>query len=733
MATGAVGEPDWSELAARWKPVPKRPGYALGVIVLGAGVILLPLLYFAIVASVGYGVYWHLANNSPEKIAAAVMGRPRVNLVSIFLYILPAAGGIALILLMLKPLVAPRGDAGDPIVLEEFEESRLHTFVGNVCAAMGAPAPKRIDINCDVNASASFRSGLVSVFQRGDMVLTIGLPLVAGMSKREFAGVLAHELGHFSQGTGLRVSYLGMRMVQWFLEAAYRRDGWDVLLYQMSYSTDILYRLLAWFARACIGLGRLAIKVLALAAMAFCSVLLKQMEFDADRYEVQMAGSASFPSAFRRLAELGEAYPKAMEESRRMFNSGSRLPDDFPALVADYARRLTPEARDELIRRSEEKSNTLLSTHPSTAARLAAAANANDPGLYTDESPASELFTDFFAACRKATYGHFSGVLGGYPAGVTFVPTGPLLRASGDAQAGGDATSRYFGFEPPTWRPIFPAISKVPAGGDARAILDRLKAAKADLKAAAGRAGAAATQFRSMSEEIGKWEQARAIMDSGMTVDFKSLGLKATTRAGVSQRLDTLGEKSTEHVMVMDEAGDAAMRRMAAALALLGAKGIEQLIPDAPTRRARADALLATSGPLRDILPIARRVRLHVGTLSGIGDKINSEKALEKLKAFVRPVSDQVRDELDSARRIGGGVRDPVSRSEASQNLGETLVGATPAWRDIEEIILAGDTFVDRFGDTYRRVLGELVGEAEGVEKAVALAMKKRAKAEARA
>ncbi len=33
-----------------------------------------------------------------------------------------------------------------------------------------------------------------------DLVLTIGLPLVAGLSAKEFAGILAHEFGHFTQG-----------------------------------------------------------------------------------------------------------------------------------------------------------------------------------------------------------------------------------------------------------------------------------------------------------------------------------------------------------------------------------------------------------------------------------------------------------------------------------------------------------------------------------------------------
>ncbi len=54
----------------------------------------------------------------------------------------------------------------------------------------------------DVNASAGLRRGLLSLFSH-DLVLTIGLPLVQGLSLREFTAVLAHEFGHFRQGGGM--------------------------------------------------------------------------------------------------------------------------------------------------------------------------------------------------------------------------------------------------------------------------------------------------------------------------------------------------------------------------------------------------------------------------------------------------------------------------------------------------------------------------------------------------
>ena len=57
--------------------------------------------------------------------------------------------------------------------------------------------PKRIDLDCQLNAAASLRRGALSLFGN-DLVLTIGLPLVAGLNVQQFAGVIGHEFGHFT-------------------------------------------------------------------------------------------------------------------------------------------------------------------------------------------------------------------------------------------------------------------------------------------------------------------------------------------------------------------------------------------------------------------------------------------------------------------------------------------------------------------------------------------------------
>ena len=92
-------------------------------------------------------------------------------------------------------------------LLSRADEPVLFEFVNHLCGIVGAPQPTQIDVTNDVNAAASFESGLLTVVALR-LKLTIGLPLVAGMTLRQFTGVLAHEFGHFSQGTGMRLTYV---------------------------------------------------------------------------------------------------------------------------------------------------------------------------------------------------------------------------------------------------------------------------------------------------------------------------------------------------------------------------------------------------------------------------------------------------------------------------------------------------------------------------------------------
>src|SRR5947207_5283397 len=162
----------------------------------------------------------------------------------------------------------------------------------------------RIDVDADVNASASFRESLGGMLRK-DLVLTIGLPLAGGLSLRDFAGVLAHEFGHFAQGTAMRLTWVVRSMNLWFARLVYERDSWDETLAAYTGGDNHwAITLVCGLSRLCIWITRRILWVLMFIGHAVSSLMLRQMEFDADRYGARVAGSETFCETNRRVTLL---------------------------------------------------------------------------------------------------------------------------------------------------------------------------------------------------------------------------------------------------------------------------------------------------------------------------------------------------------------------------------------------------------------------------------------------
>ena len=188
-------------------PVPKTRVsllYRLGLIIVTGAMLLLPVLYLALIGAAAWGV-WFWATHFSLLLSSG--GGVRIWLVKLVLYIAPLFSGMVLVFFMVKPLFARRPKGAQPLALNPGAEPVLFAFIAKICETVGAPFPKRVDLDCNLNAAASFRRGLWSLFGH-DLVLTIGLPLVAGLNITQLAGVLAHEFGHFTQGFGMRLTYI---------------------------------------------------------------------------------------------------------------------------------------------------------------------------------------------------------------------------------------------------------------------------------------------------------------------------------------------------------------------------------------------------------------------------------------------------------------------------------------------------------------------------------------------
>ena len=390
------------------KPLPPRPTsffYMLGLMLVALAMVLLPVVYLGLTVLAGYGVYWFSTNVFLSIWAWHGNGRMML-LLKFICSATPLLVGGCIALFMVKPFFARRAKPPQPYALAPGAEPLFHEFVQKICALVGAPVPREIRLDCDVNASAGFRRGFFSLFG-SDLVLTVGMPLIAGLSARQLAGVIAHEFGHFTQGTAMRLSYLIRRVNGWFVRVIFERDSWDAALDEWQSSSESWVSLMFACARAGVGLSRMVLRALMLAGHAICSFLMRQMEYDADRCEIALAGSEAFEQTMLRMGELGTVRGTLYEKMRETWKTSHRVPDNVPVLIAHHAADIADDTRQKISTAMLAEKTGWLDTHPASADRIAAARRADSPGIFTEEMPAQELLENFRPLSRIVTLAHY--------------------------------------------------------------------------------------------------------------------------------------------------------------------------------------------------------------------------------------------------------------------------------------------------------------------------------------
>jgi hypothetical protein len=131
------------------------------------------------------------------------------------LYVGLSIGGALWTLSLIRPLFSGLRAPDDGTGLSRLDEPALFAFVDRLADKIGCPRPDIIRLNLDVNASAYYETSFFGLRRRA-FTLTLGLPLVGGLTLTQLAGVIAHELGHFAQrGSGFLDRFI-KRVNLWF-------------------------------------------------------------------------------------------------------------------------------------------------------------------------------------------------------------------------------------------------------------------------------------------------------------------------------------------------------------------------------------------------------------------------------------------------------------------------------------------------------------------------------------
>lgn len=232
------------------------------------------------------------------------------------------------------------------------EQPALWALVDHLAAEMEVEGPRRIVVAPEVNAAVTEVGG------HREMV--VGLPLLATLTRRELASVLAHELGHYAQGhtrtTALTyrwgllaqgvVERVPQRVLRWLFTGYYR-----------------LYWLVALSAR-------------------------RQHELDADDWSARLTDPATAADAMSRLEPVAQAWGVLVGSYLPLSGAAQRRPS-----LTDGLRSLLAADPDGWS--GAEPTRSRWDSHPPTALRVErfrTMARGRTPSR--DRVPASSLLSD---------------------------------------------------------------------------------------------------------------------------------------------------------------------------------------------------------------------------------------------------------------------------------------------------------------------------------------------------
>jgi Zn-dependent protease with chaperone function len=697
-------------------PVEAPAAYRLGILLVAIVMVILPLVYVGLIVLVGYLVYLHAVNDTA---ILSMAGRGRGAFLALLVYLAPMITGGILVLFMIKPLFARPAKDTRRRSLTRDGEPLLFAFVDRVCQAVGAPQPRRIDVDCQVNASASFRRGLLSMFG-SDLVLTIGMPLAAGLSLRQFAGVLGHEFGHFTQGAGMRLTYVIRSISWWFTRVVYERDAWDEKLIAAAQGLDLRISWVLHLARLMVWLTRKILWVLMMIGHAVSGYMLRQMEFDADRHEARLAGSDTFEATARRLLVLNVATQGAHSDLGEFYREG-RLGDNLPRLILVNVDQLPQELLEKLNTMIDESKTGLLDTHPADKDRIAAARQENAPGVFRLELPAAVLFTDFETLSKNVTWDFYREIFGPQFKPTEMHPTEDLLARQGRELEANKALGRYFQGSFSTLRPL-PLAGDAPAApADPHACLAALKETRQQFAAARPGFVEALKEYDAADTRTIEADQATALLSAKFTIRQGTFSTAIPDRSAAARIRRDAEAHQQQLALQMAGLEQAAGQRLAAAVQLLGAPKVAGRIEGAGQLREECGQLWHVLARLNRHHAALLELRNAHASLTILLGNIQGHEDNQGLIEAVRSQAEKVLGLVKSLHASLMAIPYPFDHAKGDITVAQYALEKIPSADDLGAIYGAGESMLDKLPPLYARLAGRLVVAAEKVEVAVGL------------
>lgn len=687
------------------EPASPSPLYRAGMAAVALAMVLLPLLYLALICAVAYGTY-HYAIHGGALLSDS---RGRSGTGNLMLYLGPIVIGALVVIFMVKPLFARRPRQREPRAITREEQPELFRFIDRICDLVSAPRPSTVALDMQVNASASFRRGIWSILG-GDLTLTIGLPLISGLSLRQFGGVLAHEFGHFAQGGGMRLTYLIRSINGWFARVVYERDAWDEYLAETAGRIDFRIGIILQLARLMIWLTRKILWVFMMVGHAISCFMLRQMEFDADYYETKTSGSRGFAETASRLRQLSVAWHRVISEQQESFQS-KRLTSDLASMVAFEAGRLPADLLEALDKSGAEPKTGWFDTHPSDADRVAAAERQNAGGVLSGDASASSLLTEFPQLAQTETLAFYRDECELELSAVRLLA---FEETAAEAAALAEQSDRLASVLGPlmTIRTlVFPSGEQIRAA--AADCSPRLQEVRLEAENLLQGSGPAVDALLDADRREVLAKQAQALLGAGLSIKKQDFFLKSGSVEGAEEALEVARGEIEKHSLSIQSALAVTQQRLELGLAGIFASA-----------RERGDA-----DGVEEIETLLRVLGCLEGSRTTIVELRSNVCVLELLFQNAQAVSDGTRW-TQQARRLAGSIEGsvrqvlercgdipyPFDHADGAVKLAAFLLNSETHEDDLVRAFIRGKAVVDHFMQIYHRAIGRLAVLASAAE-----------------
>ncbi|MEM7282514.1 MAG: M48 family metallopeptidase [Pseudomonadota bacterium] len=352
---------------------------------------LLPIGYGFTVAGVIGLALWY-------GISAPALDDPSGLGVSVF-YVLPLLLLLVTVVVICRPFFSSTQKQERPYSLSPEKEPLLYALVHEICERGDLQVPAEVRLNCRVGLSVGPKTGW-SGFAQKESVLTIGLPLIAGLTIRQFAGALAHELGHYRGIKDPRVLFFIYRVNRWLYQCGYEKDELDL---RCEKQLQLPNPNKLWYAQVWVSwASKQFFKGLSWLAKQVSFSRMRQIEFVADQFQAAVAGIDEFKKTTLKMHLMHLAYDDVMQDLVK--TCGERgLPEDLPALVITRANGKRKSAQHLMQECLNKKTTQVQGLHPADLERINKVESSDIQKIMIGNGSVTAIFDNFAASCRTAS------------------------------------------------------------------------------------------------------------------------------------------------------------------------------------------------------------------------------------------------------------------------------------------------------------------------------------------